>query len=115
MFEAIGKRIREVAVATGVVTACMLPMQAQQPETAAQSAGTMTVSAQTVERLQQRLAELESEVTKLKAQMKEMRSAASSTTVSVSNAAWAHTTTDDLAESAALSNEARAPQGPAFC
>src|SRR5271167_1657945 len=118
MIGVIGKRIREVAsavVATGIAMMGILPMQAEQPETAVQSAGTVTVSAQTMERLQQHLAALEAEVTELKAQMKEIRSAAAPAplTATGSGAALAHSPLDSEGESAALSSGAQASPGSA--
>ena len=110
----IAKRIRELAstmIATGIAMIWILPMQAQQPETGAQSAGTVTVSAQTMERLQQHLAELEGEVAELKAQMKEIRSA--SALASGANAALAHDTADGPVEGSVLSSSAQAPQSSA--
>jgi hypothetical protein len=109
MFEAIGKRIRKVAptmIVTSMAITAILPVQAQQPETAAQSAGAVTVSAQTMERTEQHLAELEAEVTTLKTQVKELRSASSAPTPG-SSAGLAHDTVDGVAEAAVASGGAQ--------
>jgi hypothetical protein len=91
----------------GAMMNCMLPMHAQQAETASQSTATVTVSQKMMEHLQQRLEDLEGEVTELKAQISEMRSSASSAVVPV--AALTHTTADDQAESSVLSKGTQSP------
>ena len=116
MFKAIARRTREVTVtmiATGIAMTYIPLMQAPQPEITAQSAGTVTVSAETMERLQQHLASLETEVAELKAQMKEIRSASAQAS-SGANPGLAHDTADVPAERAVLSDGAQAPQGNAL-
>ena len=69
MFRAINRTVEQVIAAflsLGVALACFVPVQAQQVESKAQSAETVTVPAQTMERLQEHLADLESEVQQLK-------------------------------------------------
>ena len=107
MFEAIKRLIGEAAraiVATGLAMICIVPMQAQQSETAA-PAGTVTVSAKTMERLERHLAELESEVAELKAQVREIQSATPPVTLAStgSTAGLSHSTVDGQAEDAVLS------------
>ena len=117
MFGAIGKRIREVApamVAAGIAMTCILPVQAQGPERAAQSAGTVTVSEQTMERLQQHLAALEAEVAELKAQMKEIRAQPSPARVPGANAGLAHDTADGPLEGGVLSGSTQASKDNAL-
>ncbi len=109
MFRAIGLLVREAGmtmIATGIALTYILPVQAQQPEAAAQSAGTVAVSAQTMERMQQHLAALEAEVSELKVQVKELRSAALPAPASSASAELAHDTADGPVGNAALSSGA---------
>jgi Putative beta-barrel porin-2, OmpL-like. bbp2 len=109
MFEAVERRIREEALTISIVIACMIPMHAQQVETAGQSEGSVTVSAQTMDRLQQRLADLETEVSELKAQMTEMRSmaAAPATVTAAASGGPAHAIAGE-GEAVSLANSGQA-------
>ena len=105
MFRAIDIRVEQLIallLPLSVALGCVMPVQAQQAGSEAQSAETVTVSAQTMERLQQHLADLEVEVQKLKAQMKEMQSTNSASRLAVdsSSADSAHSTVDSVAQSA---------------
>jgi len=109
MFEANGIRIRVVVSTMGVMMASLLPMYAQEMQTAAQPQGTISVPAETMERMQQHLAELETEVRELKSQMQEMRA----TTVTPGGGV-AHTAADDSAQEAPLPSEVQKTQGNAL-
>src|ERR1039458_8219498 len=77
MFRASDRSVEQVIAAfltLGVALTCFVPVQAQQAETKAQSAETVTVPVQTMERLQQHLADLECEGQQLKSQMNDMQS-----------------------------------------
>ena len=108
MFRAIDRGVEQfiaMFLPMSVALACFVPVQAQQVESKAQSAETVTVPAQTMERLQQHLADLESEVQQLKAQMKDMQSTNSASRLAADSSAddSAHSTEDSVAKSASPS------------